>query len=167
MSYVVSWLGHHVVNVMVYVILFTELVCEGQAGEMLQPVPINWVKIKPNNEGREQSNVEQYCHNNEDSFPVCVKSPKGDVWQEGEGKQHAAEEAKNVGNVINPWQKTTEKEEQDDAQQFQKGLPRLLQHLPSLEQLNKEAGKESKLRPCWTHLQRKSERKKNKSQIIL
>lgn len=134
---------------------------------MLQPVPINWVKIKPNDKGREQSNVEQYCDNNEDSLSICVKSPKGDVWQEGKRKQQAAEEAKNVGDVINPWQKATQKEEQDDAQQFQKGLPRLLQHLPSLEQLNKEASQESKLRPCWTHLQQKCERKKNKSQFIL
>lgn len=116
-------------------------------------MPINWVKIKPNNEGGEQSNVEQYCDNNEDSFSVCVKSPKGDVRQKGKGEQQAAEEAKNVGNVINPWQKPTQKEEQDDAQQFQKGLPWLLQHLPSLEKLNKEAGKESKLRSCWSHLQ--------------
>lgn len=78
---------HHIVNVVVYVIFFTELVCEGQAGEMLQPVPIDWVKIKPNNKGGEQPNVGQYCDSNEDSFPVCVKSPKSDIWQESEGKQ--------------------------------------------------------------------------------
>lgn len=119
---------------------------------MLQPVPINWVNIKPNNEGREQPNVGQDCDKYQDTFPVCVKSTKGDIWQEGEGKQQATEEPKNVGDVIDPWQEATEKQEEDNAQKFQKGLPWLLQHLPSLEQLNEEASKQSKLRPCWTHL---------------
>lgn len=140
------------VNVVVYVILLTKLACERQTGEMLQPVPVNWVNIKPNDEGREQADVGQQRDSNEYTFPVLVKCPEGDVGKEGKGEQQAADEAKDVGDVINPWQQATQEEEEDDAQQFEKGLPRLLQHLPTLEQLNKEASKETKLRPCWTHL---------------
>lgn len=95
---------HHVVNVLVYVILFTELACEGQAGEMLQPVPVDGIDIKPNDERREQPNVGQHRGTNEESFSVLVNSPKGDIGQEGKGEQQAAEEAKYVGNVVNPGQ---------------------------------------------------------------
>lgn len=79
---------HHIVNDMVYVIFFAELVCEGQAGEMLQPVPVNWVNIKPNDEGGEQPDVGQHRDSNEDTFSKFVKSPEGDIGQEGEGEQH-------------------------------------------------------------------------------
>ncbi len=127
---------------------------------MLQPVPVNRVNIKPNDEGREQPNVGQHWDSNEDTFPVLVKSPKGDVGQEGKGEQHAAEETKDVGDVVDPRQQAAQEEEEDDAQQFEEGLPWLLQDLPALKQLNKEASKESKLRPCWTHLGEETKRKR-------
>lgn len=151
---------HHIVNVVVYVVLLTELACEGQAGEMLQPVPVNWVNIKPNDEGRKEPNVGQHRDSNEDTFPVLVKSAKGDVGQKGKGEQHAAEETKDVGDVVDPRQEAAQEEEENDAQKFEKGLPWFLQHLPTLKQLNKQASKESKLRPCWTHLQEESREKK-------
>lgn len=147
---------HHIVNDVVNVVFFAELVCEGQAGEMLQPVPVNWVNIKPNNEGREQPNVGQHWDSNEDTFSVFVKSPKGDIGQEGKGEQHTTKETKDVGNVIDPRKEATQEKEEDNTGQFKKGLPWLLQHLPPLKQLNKQASKESKLRPCWTHLQREN-----------
>lgn len=105
----------HFVDVVVDVVLFTELACEGQAGEMFQPVPVNWVNIKPNYEGGEKPNVGQYRDTDEDTFTVFVESPKGDVGQEGEGQQQATEEAENVGDVIDPWQEAAQKEEEDDA----------------------------------------------------
>lgn len=70
---------HHVVDVVVYVVPFTELACEGQAGEMLQPVPVNWVEVKPNNERGEQPDVGQHRDSDEDALPVLVEVPEGDV----------------------------------------------------------------------------------------
>lgn len=93
---------HHVVNVLVYVILFTELACEGQAGEMLQPVPVDGVDIKPNDERREQPNVGQHRGTNEESFSVLVNSPKDDIGQESKWEQQATKKTKYVGNVVNP-----------------------------------------------------------------
>lgn len=119
---------------------------------MLQPVPVNWVNIKPNDEWRKQPDVGQHRDSNEDAFSVLVESPKGDVGQEGKGEQHATEETKDVGNIVDPRQQATQEEEEDDARQFEEGLPWPLQHLPTLKQLNEQASKESKLRACWTHL---------------
>lgn len=150
---------HHIANVVVNVVLFTELAREGQAGEMLQPVPVDRVDIKPNNEGGEQPDVGQQRDSNEDTLPVLVESPEGDVGQDGEGEQHAAEETKDVGDVVDPRQEAAQEEEEDDAQQFEEGLPRLLQHLPTLKQLDEQASKESKLRPCWAHLEGEKKRK--------
>lgn len=96
------------VNVVVYVILFAELVCEGQAGEMLQPVPVDRVNIKPNDEGREQPNVGQHRDSDEDTFSVLVKSPEGDIGQDGKGEQHTAEETKDVGDIVNPRQEAAQ-----------------------------------------------------------
>lgn len=140
---------------MVYVVLFTELAREGQAGEMLQPVPVNRVNIKPDDEGREEPDVGQHWDGDEDTFAVFVEGPEGDVGQEGEGEQQAAEEAEDVGDVVDPGQEATQEEEEDDAQQLEEGLPGLLQHLPALKQLDKQAGEESELRACWTNLQGK------------
>lgn len=83
---------------------------------MLQPVPVNGVNIKPNDEGGEQPNVGQQWDSNEDALPVLVKSPEGDVGQDGKGEQHAAEETKDVGDVVDPRQKAAQEEEEDDAQ---------------------------------------------------
>lgn len=83
---------------------------------MLQPVPVNRVNIKPNDEGREQPDVGQHRDSNEDTFSVLVKGPEGDVGQEGEGEQQAAEETKDVGDVVNPRQEAAQEEEEDDAQ---------------------------------------------------
>lgn len=83
---------------------------------MLQPVPVNWVDIKPNDEGREQPDVGHHWDSNEDTFPVLVKSPKRDVGQDGKGEQHATEETKDVGNVVDPRQEAAHEEEKDDAQ---------------------------------------------------
>lgn len=150
---------HHIVNVVVYVVLFAERACEGQAGEMFKPVPINGVKIKPNDERREQPYVGQHRHGDEDALSVLVKSPKGDVRQEGKGEKHAAEETKDVSDIVDPRQEAAQEEEENDAGQLEKGLPRLLQHLPTLKQLNKQASEESKLRACRSHLKRENTRR--------
>lgn len=149
------------VNVVVDVVLLTKLVCEGQAGEMLQPVKVNRVNIKPNHEGSEQSDVEQQRDSDEDTLPIFVECPEGDVGQEGEREQQAAEETEDVGDVVDPRQKAAQEEEEDDARQFEKGLPGLLQHLPTLKQLDKEASKESKLRAGRTHLSGERKRERN------
>lgn len=146
-------LVHHVVDVVVDIIFFTELACERQTREVLQPVPVNRMNVKPNNEGRKESNVGQQGNGNEDTFAVLVRCSEGEIGQEGEGQQQAAEEAEDVGDVIDPGQEAAEEEEEHDAEQLEKGLPRLLQHLPSLQQLHKQASQEPKLRACWAHLQ--------------
>lgn len=128
---------------------------------MLQPVQVNSANIKPNDEGSEQSNVGQQRDGDEDTFPVLVECPEGDVGQEGKREQQAAEETEDVGDVVDPRQKAAQEKEEHDARQFRKGFPGLLQHLPTLKQLNKEASEEPKLRPRWTHLsgERESEKK--------
>lgn len=112
-------LMYHVVDV----VFFTELAREGQAGEVLQPVPVNRVDIKPDDEGGKQADVGKQGNSDEDPFSVLVKSPKSEIGQECKGQQHAAEKAKDVGDVVNPWEEATQEEEEHDAQQFQKGLP--------------------------------------------
>lgn len=109
---------HHVINVMVNVVLLTELVCEGQAGEMLQPVPVNGINIKPNNERCKKTDVEQQRDADEDAFFVRVKGPKGDIGQEGEREQQATEETKDVGDVVDPGQEATKEQEEDDGHQL-------------------------------------------------
>lgn len=141
------------VEAVVYIICCTERACETQTCELFHPGPVNWINIKPNNEGRKHSNVGRQRKGSEDAFSVLVKSAEGEIGQEGKGQQQAAEETKDMGDVIDPWQEATDKEEEHHDEQLQKGPPRLLQYLPSLEQLNKQAGEESKLRATWTHLQ--------------
>lgn len=99
-------------------------------------MPVNWVNIKPNDEGRKQSYVGQQWDSNEDAFSVLVKSPKGDVGQESKREQHATEETKDVGDVVDPRQQAAHEEEEDDARQFKEGLPWPFQYLPTLKQLN-------------------------------
>lgn len=146
----------HVLDVVVDIIFFTELSGERQTCEVLQPVPVNRINIKPNNEGRKEPNVGQKGKADEDTFAVLVRGSKGEIRQEGEGQQQAAEEAKDAGDVIDPGQEAAEEEEEHDGEQLQKGLPRLLQHLPGLEELDEQASKEPKLGTCWTHLQGES-----------
>lgn len=154
------------IDVMVYVVLLAELACEGQAGEMLQPVPVNGVNVKPNYEGRKEARVGEQRDNDEHTFTVFVEGPEGDIGQDGKGEQQAAEETEYVGDVVDPWQQATQEEEKDDAKELQKGFPWLLQHLPTLKQLHKQAGEKTKLRACWTHLQREERAKVTQHPII-
>lgn len=148
-----STLVQHALDVVVYIIFCTECACDRQTGEPLHPGQGNRINIKPNNEWRKQSNKGHQWKSSEDALSVLVESAEGEIRQEGKRQQQAAEEAEDVGDVIDPWQEPTDKEEEQHDEQLQKGLPRLLQDLPSLEQLNKQAGEESKLRASWTHLQ--------------
>lgn len=140
-------------NVMVYVVLLTELVGEWQTREVLQPVPVNGVDVEPDDERRKQPEVDHQRQGDHDALPILVEGAKGDVGQEGEGQEESADEAEDVGDVVDPGQQATQEEEEDDAQQLEEGLPGLLQHLPALEELNKEASQEAKLRPGRTHLE--------------
>lgn len=132
---------------------------------MLQPVEVDGVNIKPNHEGGEEPDVENQRHNDQDPLAVFVEGAEGDVGQDGEGEQHAAYEAEDVGDVVDPRQEATQEEEEHNAQELEEGLPRLFQHLPALEKLDEEAGKESKLGACWTHLE--GERKNEKFSPVL
>lgn len=152
---------HHVFNVLVYVVLLAEVAGEGQAGEVLQPVPVDGVDIEPDDEGRKQAHVDQHGDADEDALPVRVEGAESDVGEEGEGEQQAADEAEYVGDVVDPGQQAAHEEEEDDARQLQEGLPRLLKHLPTLEQLHKQASQESKLGACWTHLQGQERRNRH------
>lgn len=146
-------LVHHVVNELVYVVLLAEVAGEGQAGEVLQPVPVDGVDVEPDDKRSKQAHVDQQGHGDEDALPVRVEGPESDVGEEGEGEQQAADEAEYVRNVVDPGQEAAHEEEEDDGRQLQEGLPGLLEHLPTLEQLHKQASQEPKLGACWTHLQ--------------
>ncbi|TNN69502.1 hypothetical protein EYF80_020336 [Liparis tanakae] len=126
---------------------------------MLQPVPVDGVDVEPDDERGEQPGVGHHGHGDEDALPVLVEVPEGDVGQEGEGEQQAAEEAEDVGDVVDPRQEAAQEEEEDDAQQLEEGFPRLLQDLPTLKQLNKQAGEEPELRPRRTHLEGEEQRR--------
>lgn len=116
-------------------------------------MPVDGVDVEPDDEGSKQAHVGQRGHANEDALPVRVEGPEGDVGQEGEGEQQAADEAEYVRDVVDPGQEAAHEEEEDDGRQLEEGLPGLLQHLPTLEQLHKQAGQESKLGARRTHLQ--------------
>lgn len=139
---------HHVIDL----VLLAELASEGQAGEVLQPVPVDGVDVEPDEERGEQANVDQEREQDEDPLPVLVEVPEGDVGQEGEGQQQAAQEAEDVGNVVDPGQEAAQEEEEDDAHQFEEGLTGVLQHLPALEELHKQTSQQPKLGPGWSNL---------------
>lgn len=153
---------------MVDVVLFAELAGEGQAGEVLQPVPVDGVDIEPDDQRGEQAQVDQQRQQDQDTLSVLVEVAERHVGQEGEGEQQAAEEAEDVGDVVDPGQQATQEQEEDNAHQLEEGLPWLLQHLPALDELHKQAGKQPELGASWANLddnQRKTERE-GKERVI-
>lgn len=62
-----------------------------------------------------------------------------------------------MGDVVDPRQEAAQEEEEDDAQQLEEGLPWLLQHLPTLKQLDKQASEEAELRAGRTDLEEEKE----------
>lgn len=101
---------------------------------------------------RKESNVGHQLKGH-DTFSVLVESAEGEIWQESKAQQQAAEDTKDVGDVIDPRQ-----EEEHHDKQLQKGPPQLLQYLPSLEQLNKQASQEPILGASRTSLQEEKTR---------
>lgn len=124
---------------LVQVILLTELVGEGQAGEMLDPVPVDGVHIEPDSQGGKKPCEHHQGDDDHDPLAVLVHGAEGDVGEEGKGQQEATEEAKYMCNVVYPGQETTNKEKEDNPREVQKSFPRLLQDLPALEELYEEA----------------------------
>lgn len=143
----------HVIDVVVNVVLFTELAGQREAGEILQPVQVDGVDVEPNDERGEQPDVDQHGDDDHDALPVLVEGPEDDVRQEGKGEQQAAEEAEDVRDVVDPRQEAAQEEEDHDAQELEEGFPGLFQNLPALNELHEEASEESELRAGGTHLQ--------------
>lgn len=130
----------HVVQVVVDVVLLAELAGEGQTGEALQPVQVNGINIKPDDEGGKEPEEDQQGQSDQNPLAVHVGGPEGEVGQEGEGEQQAAQEAEDVGDVVDPGQQAAQEQEEHDGQELQERLPGPLQHLPGLEELHEEAG---------------------------
>lgn len=103
-------------------------------------MPVDGIYVEPHNKRGEKSYVDHQREDDEDAFAVLVEGTEGDVGQEGEWEQQAAEETENVGDVVDPWQQAAHEQEENDAHQLEEGLPWPLQYLPTLEQLHKQAG---------------------------
>lgn len=140
-------------DVVVNVVLFTELAGQREAGEMLQPVPVDGVDVEPDDERREQAHVHQHGDADHDALPVLVEGPEDDVRQEGEGEQQAAEEAEDVRDVVDPRQEAAREQEEDDGQELEEGFPGVFQDLPALDELHEEARQEAELTAGGTDLQ--------------
>lgn len=123
----------------VVIISLAELAGEGDAGEILEPIPVDGVDVEPDDERGEQPQVHEQWQDDEHTLAILVEGAEGDVRQEGEGQQQAAEEAEDVGDVVDPRQQATEEQEENKAEQLEEGIPRLLQHLPALKELHKQA----------------------------
>lgn len=136
----------------VEVVLLTELVCEGDAGEQLTPVTLDGVHIEKHHEAGEQPQEHHQEDDDLQPLAVHVHASEADVGQEGEGQEEARDEAKDVGKVVDPGQQAEGEEEEHHTQQLDEGPPRLGQDLPALEQLHKQAGQDAKLGACRTHL---------------
>lgn len=123
----------------VVIVAFAELAGKGNAGEVLKPLPVDGVDVEPDDKWGEKPNIHEQRQNDEHTFAVLVEGAEGNVGQEGEGQQQAAEEAEDVGNVVDPRQQATKEEEEDEAKQLEKSIPWRFQHLPALKKLDKQA----------------------------
>lgn len=111
---------------LVQIILLTELGGEGQASEILCPLPIDRVDIEPDHKRGKETDEDHEGDYDHRSFAILVHSAKGDVGQKGKRKQEAAQKAKYVRNIVNPWQEATNKEEEDNSREVQESFPGFL-----------------------------------------
>lgn len=137
----------------IQLVLLTELVSEGDAGEELAPLAANRVEVEEDHQAGQEAQEDHLEDDDLAAFPVQVKPAKADVGQEGKGEEEATDEARDVGKVVNPGQQPKGEEEEYHRQQLEEGTPGPSQDLPALEELHEEAGQDAKLRACRTHLE--------------
>ena len=136
----------------VEVVLLAELVGEGDAGEQLAPLALDWVHVEEHHQAGKQAHEHHQEDDDLTALAVHVRPAEADVGQEGEGQEEARDEAADVGEVVDPGQQAEGKEEEHHAQQLDEGPPGLRQDLPALDQLHKQAGQDAELGTRRTHL---------------
>lgn len=129
----------------VEVIFFTEFIGEGNTSQILAPLAGYWVDVEQDHQPCKQPHEGDEEDHNLTSLAVQVKSPKADVGEECKRQEEPADEAGDVGKVVDPREEAEGKEEEDQAHQLDEGLPRPRQDLPTLEELDKKAGEDAKL----------------------
>lgn len=136
----------------VQLVLLTELVREGDAGEELTPLAAHGVDVEENHQAGQQAQEDHLEDEDLAALAVQVKLAEADVGQEGEGQEEAADEARDVSEVVDPGQQPKGEQEEDHGRQLEEGAPGPCQDLPALEELHEQAGQDAKLRAGWAHL---------------
>lgn len=67
----------------IQVILLTELVCDGDAGEIFTPVTLDGVDIKENSQGGEETQEDQDEDTDLDPLPVHIRTSKAEEEKNG------------------------------------------------------------------------------------
>lgn len=129
----------------IQVVLLAELVCEGDAGEELAPFAADGVEVEEDHQAGEEAGKDQLEDDDLAPLPVQVEFAEADVGQEGKGEEESADEAADVGEVVDPGQEAKGKEEEHHRQELEEGPPGPSQDLPALEQLHKQASQDAKL----------------------
>lgn len=107
----------------IQVILLTKLVCQGNAGEQLAPLTLDWMDIKEHHKTRKDAQEECEWYEDLAALAVHVHAAEADVGQESKWQKEPWHKAADVGKVVDPGQQTEGKEEQHHAQQFGKCPP--------------------------------------------
>lgn len=107
----------------IQVILLTELVCQGNAGEQLAPLTLDGMDIKEHHKTREDAQEEREWYEDLAALAVHVHAAEADVGQESKWQKETWHKAADVGKVVYPGQQAEGKEEQHHTQQFGKCSP--------------------------------------------
>ena len=136
----------------IQLVLLTELVSEGDAGEELTPLAADRVEVEEDHQAGQQAQEDQLKDDDLAALAVQVELAEANVGQEGKGEEEAADEARDVGEVVDPGQQAEGEEEEHHGQQLEEGPPGPRQNLPALEELHEEAGQDAELRASRAHL---------------
>lgn len=136
----------------IQLILLTELVSKGDAGEELTPLTADRVKVEEDHQASQEAQEDHLEDDDLAALAVQVEPAEADVGQEGKGEEETTDEARDVSEVVDPGQQPEGEQEEHHGQQLEEGAPGPSQDLPALEELHEEACQDAELRASRAHL---------------
>ena len=103
------------------ILIRTEILREGDAGEILAPLALlGRHRVEHGQQGAKHQHGRHQANNDgDDAARVCAfLAVKGNIGHEGVGEQEAGEEADNVGVVVHPGQQAEEQQQHQDQKEF-------------------------------------------------
>ena len=137
----------------VYILVCTKVFCDWNAIKIFANLTVmDWCYVEEQNESNKNKNAGQKTNPQQYQFSSSFVDSKSHERHDCVRDEEAENEAKEMGVVVNPWEKARKEEDRGDPDQFEYRHLRVLERRPLVDDLDNAASQETKVSSGRSHL---------------